>query len=50
MPEMGKWKESEKTCPISILSTTNPTQAGLESGQGLHSKRITTVLLIHGEG
>jgi len=50
MPVMVKWKESEKTCPISILSTTNPTATGLESGQGLHSKRIKTMLLIHGKG
>jgi len=50
MPVMGKWKESEKTCPISILSITNPTETGLESGQGLHNRRIIIMLLIHGKG
>ena len=46
--ELGKVTYSEKTCHSVPLSTTNPTQTGLDLNLGLHGGKMVTNHQSHG--
>jgi hypothetical protein len=46
--DRGKLKNSEKNCPSTTFSTTNPTWTDPVANPGLHGERLTTNCLIHG--
>jgi hypothetical protein len=46
--DKGKWNIQRKTCPITTLSTTNPTRTDLGSNLGLHGKRPVSNCSSHG--